>query len=33
MAQAGGGDLTAIPEALSRVKDILSRELSNKDDG
>ncbi len=33
MAQAGGGDLTAIPEALSRVKDILSRELSGKDDG
>ena len=33
MAQAGGGDLAAIPEALSRVKDILSRELSGKSAG
>ncbi len=33
MAQAGGGDLAAIPQALSRVKDILSRELSGKNEG
>ena len=33
MAQAGGGDLAAIPEALSKVKDILSRELSGKSEG
>ncbi len=28
MAQAGGGDLTAIPEALSKVRDVLNRKLS-----
>ena len=28
MAQAGGGDLAAIPEALSRVKEVLSQKLS-----
>jgi alanyl-tRNA synthetase len=33
MAQAGGGDLAAIPQALSKVKDILSRELSGKNEG
>ncbi len=28
MAQAGGGDLTAIPEALSKVKEVLEQKLS-----
>ncbi|MDP8939111.1 MAG: alanine--tRNA ligase [Actinomycetota bacterium] len=32
MAQAGGGDLAAIPEALSRVKEVLSRKLSGSSD-
>lgn len=29
MAQAGGGDLAAIPEALSKVKEFLSQKLTN----
>jgi alanyl-tRNA synthetase len=28
MAQAGGGDITAIPDALGRVRDILEKRLS-----
>lgn len=33
MAQAGGGDLKAIPEALSKVRDTLNRKLSGKLEG
>jgi hypothetical protein len=28
MAQAGGGDLAAIPEALSKVKEFLNQRLT-----
>jgi hypothetical protein len=30
MAQAGGGNLEAIPEALNKVREILSRRLANR---
>jgi hypothetical protein len=31
MAQAGGGDTAAIPEALLRAKDILGQRLADTD--